>query len=81
MNDDACRCFFLDPWQTLHRRYEVLRAFFIGAEPPADIAARFGLTTSTVRSLIRDFRAGVQAGDVPPFFETPTSADLPATRR
>lgn len=80
MDDDACRSYFLGPSQTLHRRYEVLRAFFVGAESQDDIAARFDLTTSTVRSLIRDFRAQVQAGDVPPFFESPTSAGPPPTR-
>src|SRR5882724_10398114 len=81
MNDDACRCFFLDPPQTLHRRYEVLRAVFVGTESQADIAARFSLTISTVRSLVRDFRAQVQAGAVPPFFERLRSAGPPTTRR
>jgi hypothetical protein len=80
MDDDACRSFFLDPSQTLHRRYEVLRAFFVGAESQADIAARFELTTSTVQSLVRDFRAQVQAGDVPPFFESLTLVGPPTTR-
>jgi hypothetical protein len=80
MDDDVCRSFFLDPSQTLHRRYEVLRAFFVGAESQADIAASFNLTTSTVRSLVRDFRAQVQAGDVPPFFESLTLAGPPTTR-
>jgi hypothetical protein len=80
MDDDPCRSFFLDPSQALHRRYEVLRAYFVGAESQADIAARFDLTTSTVRSLVRDFRAQVQAGDVPPFFESPISAGPPTIR-
>ena len=79
MDDDACRCFFLDPPQTLHRRYEVLRAFFVGAESQADIAARFSLTISTVRSLVRDFRAQVQADAMPPFFESLPSAGPPTT--
>jgi hypothetical protein len=79
MDDDICRSFFLDPAQTLHRRYEILRAFFVGAESQADIAVRFDLTTSTVQSLVRDFRAQVQAGDVPPFFESLPSAGPPAT--
>ena len=80
MDDDPCRSFFFSPSQPLHRRYEVLRAFFVGAESQDDIAARYDLTTSTVRSLIRDFRAQVQAGDVPPLFVSPTSAGPPTTR-
>ena len=80
MNDDACRSFFLNPSQTLHRRYEVLRAFFVGPEAQEDIATRFNLTTSTIRSLVRDFRAQVQTGDIPPFFESLSSAGPPTTR-
>ena len=80
MDDHACRSFFLDPSQALHRRYEALRAFFVGAESQADIAARFDLSVSTVRSLVRDFRAQAQAGSVSPFFESLTSAGPPAAR-
>jgi hypothetical protein len=29
MDDDAYRRFFLEPDQVLHRRYEILRAFFV----------------------------------------------------
>lgn len=72
--DDDCRSFFQDPTQALHRRYEILRAFFLGEEAQAAIAARFALTTATVQSLVRDFRAQVRAGDVPPFFGSPNAA-------
>jgi hypothetical protein len=77
MDDDDCRRFFLDPPQTLQRRYEVLRAFFVECRLQADIAEYFGLTTSTVQSLVRDFRARVRAGDVSPFFWSPGAAGPP----
>ena len=71
---ELCRQFFLQPTQTLHRRFEVLRAFFVEGRAQADIAAQFGLSTATVQSLVRDFRAQVRAGQVPPFFSSPASA-------
>jgi hypothetical protein len=74
MDDDPFRRFFLQPAEPLHRRYEVLRAFFVENRPQADIAVQFGLTLSTVQSLVRDFRAQVRADQVPPFFSTPDSA-------
>jgi hypothetical protein len=70
VDDTPCRQFFVEPSQVLHRRYEVLRAFFIEQRTPALIAGQFGLTVATVQSLIRDFRAQVRAGQVPPFFES-----------
>src|SRR5947208_2817114 len=36
MDDSSCQSFFLQPAQTLHRRYEVLRAFFLEGRPQAD---------------------------------------------
>ena len=74
MDDAAYRNFFLQPTQTLHRRYEVLRAFFVQGRSQADIATDFGLTPATVQSLVRDFRAQMAAGQVPPFFASRLSA-------
>ena len=71
MDDTACRQFFLEPALPLHRRYEVLRAFFVDGRTQADLAAQFGLTTATVQSLVRDFRAHVRAGHPSPFFGSP----------
>ena len=75
MDDDSCRRYFLDPTQPLHRRYEILRAFFVERRPQADIAAQFGLTPATVQSLVRDFRAQIQDGQVSPFLSSPDSGD------
>ena len=75
MDEDSCRRYFLEPTQPLHRRYEVLRAFFVERLPQADIAARFGLTPQTVQSLVRDFRAERQAGQASPFLSSPDSGD------
>jgi hypothetical protein len=78
VDDTPCRQFFLQPAQTLHRHYEVLRAFFVEGCTQAAIAERFGLTAATVQSLVRDFRAQVRAGQVSPFFSSPAADDLPA---
>jgi len=77
VDDDLCRRFFLHPTQPLQRRYEVLRAFFVEHRPQANIAAQFGLTVATVQSLVRDFRAQMQDGQVSPFLSSPTSGGLP----
>ena len=39
------------------------------------IAAQFGLTTATVQSLVRDFRAQRRDGQPSPFFSSPDLAD------
>jgi hypothetical protein len=71
MDDTACRRFFLEPQDTLHRRYEILRAFFVDHRPWKDIAEHFGCTYETVHSLVRDFRRQIRAGAVPPFSPHP----------
>jgi hypothetical protein len=78
VDDDRCRRFFLEPTQPLQRRYEVLRAFFVEHRLQADIAAQFGLALATVQSLVRDFRAQLQEGQVPPFLSSPAPGGLPA---
>lgn len=78
MDDTACQRFFLEPSQPVHCRYAALRAFFVdGLSLPA-IADRFGSTYHTIRSWVRDFRAHCQAGSVPPFLPSHTSAVRPA---
>jgi hypothetical protein len=74
MDDTPCRQFFLRPTQALHRRYEVLRAFFVEGRTQADIAAHFGLSALTVQSFVRDFRARLRAGSALPFFGSPDAA-------
>jgi hypothetical protein len=78
MDDTLCRQFFLRPTQPLHRRYALLRAFFVEGRSQAELAVQFGLSPQTVQSLVRDFRAQVRAGAVPPFFGSPASAGRPA---
>jgi hypothetical protein len=76
-DDDRCQSFFLKPTDTLHRRYEVLRAYFVDHRPPTEIAAQFGLTYSTTCSLIRDFRARCRNAGPPPFSPPLNSGDPP----
>jgi hypothetical protein len=61
------RRFFSEPSQTLHRRYEALRAVFVDRQPQTEVAKRFGYTYDSLRRLVSDFRAQCQAGQVPPF--------------
>jgi hypothetical protein len=70
VDDDPCRRFFLEPTQPLQRRYEALRAFFVERRPQADIATQFGLAPATVQSLVRDFRAQLRGGQLPPFLSS-----------
>jgi hypothetical protein len=67
MDDTRCQDFFRQPTQTLHRRYEALRAFFLERRPLPEIAAAFGYRYGTLRNLVTDFRAQCRAADTPPF--------------
>ena len=67
MKDILYRRFFSEPSQTLHSRYEDLRAVFVDRQPQTEVAKRFGYTYDSLRRLVSDFRAQCQAGQVPPF--------------
>lgn len=58
--------FFATPTHPNQRRYEALRAYLFEGATAAEAAARFGYTTATLASLVRDFRAGRHE-----FFHTP----------
>ena len=78
MDDTPCRRFFLEPVQPVHRRYAALRAVFVEGRSLQEAAEQFGSTYHTVRSWVRDFRAGCQAGQMPPFSPSRDLGDLPA---
>src|SRR5512144_1561591 len=67
MDDTFCRDFFLHPTQPLHRRFEVLRAFFVDHQPLPEIAHTSGYAYGTVRNLVAQFRAQCRARHIPPF--------------
>jgi hypothetical protein len=48
--------FFLVPQFPLQRQYEALRAFFVGEEPSAEVARRFGYSPGAFRVLCHQFR-------------------------
>ena len=80
MDDDDCRRFFLEPDEVLHRRYEILRAFFVDRQSLHELAHRFGFTYHAIRSVVRDFRAQGRAGQLPPFSPRRPWGDRHATR-
>ena len=55
----------------LHKQYLVVRAFFVEKASAKEIAKRYGYTTSTVYSYIRDFKEKLKNGEEDPFFKTP----------
>ena len=57
----------LEPSQSLHRRYEALRAVFVDNQPQVEVAKRFGYTYNTLRRLVSDFRAQCRTEQGPPF--------------
>jgi transposase-like protein len=58
--------FFAWPSNPNHRRYEALRAYLFEGSSAADAARRAGWSVATLRSAVRDFRAGKTG-----FFATP----------
>ena len=51
--------FFARPTGPNHRRYEALRGYLYEGLPTEVAAARAGYSPATLRSAVRDFRAGV----------------------
>ena len=50
--------FFADPQHATQRRYEALRAYLYEGYSATEVAGWFGYSPQTVRTLVRDFRAG-----------------------
>jgi transposase len=50
--------YFLEPSVPAQRRYEALRAYFVEEVPAAEVAERFGYSTSTLHQLAAELRAG-----------------------
>ena len=78
MDDTCCDRFFLEPVRTFQRQYEALRAFFVGRQKVKEVAATFGYSEASLRSMICRLRAGCQRGEVPPFSLSPDAGGLPA---
>jgi len=70
--------FFLSPILPQQKQYEALRAFFIDRVKVAEIASRFGYSTLTVYSLIRDFRGELDTGNPEKLFFSAAGRGRPA---
>ncbi len=75
MDDSSCLRFFLEPDDTLHRRYEALRAYFVQRRPLREIATQFGYTYDTLRQVIHQFRTRCRSGSSP-LFSPPRTPDV-----
>lgn len=67
MDDEPCRTFFADPSCPAQRQYEALRAVFVEGISQKEAAERFRYSYAAFRQLVGEFRAGIAAGDPPPF--------------
>jgi hypothetical protein len=81
VDDSRCLRFFLEPTDTLHRRYEALRAYFVERRPLKEIAQQSGYSYNTLRDLIGDFRMRCRENRVPPFLRRPDRGDRHGTVR
>ena len=70
--------FFLSPALPQQKQYEALRAFFIDRVMVAEIASRFGYSTLTMYSLIRDFRRELGTGNPEKLFFSAAGRGRPA---
>src|SRR5512135_1788449 len=70
--------FFLEPTDSLHRRYEALRAVFLEQRSMQDVAQQFGYRYDTIRALVSRFRAQGATGQLPPFLPGRNAAGLRA---
>lgn len=53
---------FTKPTASAHRRYEVLRAYFVEECSPGEIAERFGYTKASVQTLVSSYREADPSG-------------------
>lgn len=67
MNGFDDKHYFLQPTETSHRRYEVLRAVVVDEELLKEVAQRFDISYGTLRNWHSEFRQARQAGLAPPF--------------
>ena len=67
--------FFSRPRNPRHRRYEILRAFFLEQLPARDVARRFDCSPAAVYSIARDFRRLHDPADF--FFRSPDPPGRP----
>jgi hypothetical protein len=67
MDNRSGHDFFAHPTQTLHRRYEALRAVFLDQRPLTEVAQQFGYRYGSLRNLVAQFRAQCRADQIPPF--------------
>lgn len=72
---------FTTPDQVNHRRYEALRAFFVGGLTHAQVAEKFGYTRWGVVDLVRRHRAGRLELFAPPARPGPPPGVAPAKDR
>lgn len=66
--------FFAAPQNIVHKQYEALRTFFTGECSAQEAAKRFGYTTNSFYSLIRDFKKLLSEDDPAHFFFTSRKA-------
>src|SRR5260370_24928661 len=72
---------FTSPQQVNQRRYEALRAYFVGGLSYAEAGARFGYTRWAMINLVRDHRAGNLELFAPPRRPGPAPGTAPAPDR
>ena len=67
MNARVVADYFLHPTDTVHRRYEALRAVFVEGLSLQEVAQRFEVGYGTLRNWVSEFRREWEAGQSPPF--------------
>src|SRR6266498_682196 len=72
---------FTSPQQVNQRRYEALRAYFVGGLSYAEAGARFGYTRWAMINLVREHRAGKLELFAPPRRPGPAPGTAPARDR
>lgn len=81
MNGSNYKDYFVQPADSLQRRYEALRAVVVEEQPMQQVAERFDVGYGTVRNWVSEFRRGWDAGQSPPFSLRPRVEVRSPTRR
>jgi len=67
MNGLDYKSFFVHPVDTVHQRYEALRAVFVEQQTMKEVAGRYDVSYGTIRNWVNEYCRGRDAGQSPPF--------------
>ena len=81
INPNNCSSYFNEPANPVHKQYLALRRFFADGYTAEQVAKESGYSTSTVYSMVRDFKRMLGSDSKDPFFRESKAGRKPIDRK